>query len=162
MVGHVNDAAIALLLSIGHQTGLFDSMTTNGPATSAEIASTARLDERYVREWLGGMVCAAVIDYDSSAHTCHLPAHRAPALTRAGGARQCRQDGPVHRAAGRSRAAYHRVFPRRGWIVVQRVSTLSFVARRRERHGIRRSAGRHDSAVGRRADPTTERRYRRR
>jgi SAM-dependent methyltransferase len=85
MVGHVNDAAIALLLSIGHQTGLFDSMTANRPATSAEIASTARLDERYVREWLGGMVCAAVIDYDSSAHTYHLPAHRAHALTRAGG-----------------------------------------------------------------------------
>ncbi len=65
--------------------GLFDCMATLAPATSAEIASAAGLDERYVREWLGGMVCAAIIDHDSTTHTYHLPAHHAPALTRAGG-----------------------------------------------------------------------------
>jgi SAM-dependent methyltransferase len=85
MLGVVNDASTALLLSIGHQTGLFDSIAAMGSASSVEIASTAELDERYVREWLGGMVCAAVIDYDSGANTYHLPAHHAPALTRAGG-----------------------------------------------------------------------------
>ena len=58
MLGIVNDAAIGLLLSIGHQTGLFDCMATLAPATSVEIASAAGLNERYVREWLGGMVCA--------------------------------------------------------------------------------------------------------
>jgi len=85
MLGVVNDAAIALLLSIGHQTGLFDRMASLASATSTEIASAAGLDERYVREWLGGMVCAAIIDYDSTTHTYHLPAHHASALTRAGG-----------------------------------------------------------------------------
>ncbi|MGV9803424.1 class I SAM-dependent methyltransferase [Mycobacterium sp. NPDC003449] len=85
MVGVVNDAAIALLLSIGHQTGLFDSMVASGPATSVEIAADAGLDERYVREWLGGMVCAAVVDYDAASRTYVVPSHRAPALTRAGG-----------------------------------------------------------------------------
>src|SRR5690349_17322132 len=85
MLGVVNDAAVALLLSIGHQTGLFDRMASLASATSAEIASAAGLDERYVREWLGGMVCAAIIDYDSTTHTYHLPAHHASALTRAGG-----------------------------------------------------------------------------
>jgi 2-polyprenyl-3-methyl-5-hydroxy-6-metoxy-1,4-benzoquinol methylase len=85
MLGVVNDAAVALLLSIGHQTGLFDRMATLAPATSAEIASAAGLDERYVREWLGGMVCASIVDYDSTTHTYHLPADHAPALTRAGG-----------------------------------------------------------------------------
>ena len=84
MLGVVNDAAVALLLSIGHQTGLFDRMATLASATSAEIASAAGLDERYVREWLGGMVCAAIIDYDSTTHTYHLPADHALALTRAG------------------------------------------------------------------------------
>ena len=85
MLGVVNDAAIALLLSIGHQTGLFDRMASLASATSAEIASAAGLDERHVREWLGGMVCAAIIDHDSTTHTYHLPAHHASALTRAGG-----------------------------------------------------------------------------
>jgi SAM-dependent methyltransferase len=60
-------------------------MATLAPATSAEIASAAGLDERYAREWLGGMVCAAIIDYDSTTRTYHLPAHHARALTRAGG-----------------------------------------------------------------------------
>ncbi len=85
MLGVLNDAAVALLLSIGHQTGLFDCMANLASATSAEIASAAGLDERYVREWLGGMVCASIVDYDSTTHTYHLPADHAPALTRAGG-----------------------------------------------------------------------------
>jgi SAM-dependent methyltransferase len=85
MLNVVNDAAIALLLSIGHQTGLLENMAVLAPATSAEIASIAGLDERYVREWLGGVVCASIVDYDPEKRTYHLPSHHAPALTRAGG-----------------------------------------------------------------------------
>ena len=85
MLGVLNDAAVALLLSIGHQTGLFDCMATLAPATSSEIASAAGLNERYVREWLGGMVCAGVVDYDEEKHAYHLPAGHASALTRAAG-----------------------------------------------------------------------------
>jgi SAM-dependent methyltransferase len=85
MLGIVNDAGVALLLSIGHQTGLFDCMANLAPATSDEIAAAAGLNERYVREWLGGMVCASIVDYDSTTRTYHLPADHAPALTRAGG-----------------------------------------------------------------------------
>src|SRR5690348_9032185 len=128
MLGVVNDAAIALLLSIGHQTGLFDRMASLASATSAEIASAAGLDERYVREWLGGMVCAAIIDYDSTTHTYHLPADHASALARRR-TRQCRQDGSVHRASGRGRAAHRRLLPQRRGTAVQRVSALSRATR---------------------------------
>lgn len=62
MLSVVNDAAIALLLGIGHQTCQFDRMSTLGFATSAGIASAVDLDERYVREWLGAMVCASIVD----------------------------------------------------------------------------------------------------
>jgi 2-polyprenyl-3-methyl-5-hydroxy-6-metoxy-1,4-benzoquinol methylase len=85
MLSLVNDAAVTLLISIGHQTGLFDRMAALAAATSTEIASAAGLDERYVREWLGGMVCASIVDYDPEKRTYHLPAHHARALTRAGG-----------------------------------------------------------------------------
>lgn len=85
VVGIVNDAAVALLLSIGHQTGLFDSLAELPAATSTQIADAAGLDERYVREWLGGIVTAGIVDYDADAATYHLPRHRAAALTRAGG-----------------------------------------------------------------------------
>jgi hypothetical protein len=37
-LGVANDAAVAILLSIGHQAGLFDRMSTPGFATSAGIA----------------------------------------------------------------------------------------------------------------------------
>src|SRR4051812_11464574 len=85
MAGMLNDAAVALLVSIGHQTFLFDVLATLPPSTSAEIADAASLDERYVREWLGGLASAGVITYQPQSLTYSLPTHHAAALTRAGG-----------------------------------------------------------------------------
>ena len=46
IVGAVDSASLAILLSIGHQTRLFDVMAALPPASSAEIADAAGLDER--------------------------------------------------------------------------------------------------------------------
>lgn len=81
----IDDASLAILLSIGHQTGLFDTMAQLPPSTSAQIADAAGLNERYVREWLGGIVTGGVVDYDSQAATYSLPPHRAALLTRQAG-----------------------------------------------------------------------------
>ncbi|CRZ16545.1 class I SAM-dependent methyltransferase [Mycolicibacterium neworleansense] len=81
----IDSAGLTLLLSLGHQAGLFDAMAKLPSATSTEIADAASLDERYVREWLGGVVAARVVDYDAESSTYRLPAHRAEVLTRAGG-----------------------------------------------------------------------------
>lgn len=79
-------ASLALLLSLGHQSGLFDAMAgLSAPATSAQIADAAGLNERYVREWLGGVTVAGVIDYHAATATYRLPEHRAAVLTRAAG-----------------------------------------------------------------------------
>ncbi|MEV6977494.1 class I SAM-dependent methyltransferase [Kitasatospora sp. NPDC093806] len=64
MVQVLNDACLALMASVGHQTGLFDTMAGLAPSTSEEIARAAGLDERYVREWLGGMVVGGIIHHD--------------------------------------------------------------------------------------------------
>jgi hypothetical protein len=48
---------LSLLVDIGHRTGLFAAAAA-GPATSAELAERADLQERYVREWLAAMVTA--------------------------------------------------------------------------------------------------------
>lgn len=85
MVAAIDGASLTLLLSIGHQTGLLDTMAGLPPASSAQIAENAGLNERYVREWLGGMVTGEVVDYDPETATYSLPAHRASALTRAAG-----------------------------------------------------------------------------
>jgi 2-polyprenyl-3-methyl-5-hydroxy-6-metoxy-1,4-benzoquinol methylase len=83
MLNILNDAALALMMSIGHRTGLFDAMAALPPSTSLHIACTAGLHERYVREWLGAMVTARIIAYDTAADTYWLPPEHAASLTRA-------------------------------------------------------------------------------
>ncbi len=81
--GALNNAAAVLMVSIGHRTGLFDTMAGMAPATSEEIARAAGLSERYVREWLGAMVTSGIVDHDPAAGTYVLPAEHAAFLTRA-------------------------------------------------------------------------------
>jgi hypothetical protein len=54
MLDVLNSSLLGLMISIGYQTRVFDVMSIlSSPATSAEIANAANLNERYVREWLG-------------------------------------------------------------------------------------------------------------
>jgi len=85
MLGVLNDGFLALMVSVGHRTGLFDTMATLRPATSDAIASKAGLQERYVRECLGALVVGKVVDYDPKAKTYALPAEHAASLTRSAG-----------------------------------------------------------------------------
>jgi 2-polyprenyl-3-methyl-5-hydroxy-6-metoxy-1,4-benzoquinol methylase len=85
LVGVLNNASLALMLSIGHQTGLFDAMAGLRPATSDEIAAEAGLHERYVRECLGALVAGRVVEYDRATRTYRLPPEHAAAVTRAAG-----------------------------------------------------------------------------
>ncbi|MFC0602358.1 class I SAM-dependent methyltransferase [Streptomyces palmae] len=82
-----NDGCLAFLSSVGHQTGLFDAMRTMSPTTSTDLARACDLDERYVREWLGGMVVGRFVDYDPQSGTYVLPPEHAASLTRAAGTR---------------------------------------------------------------------------
>jgi len=85
MLGVLNDGCLALLTSVGHQTGLFDQMAELPPSTSEQIAATAGLHERYVREWLGGMVTGGIIEYDPVGKTFRLPPEHAAFTTTAAG-----------------------------------------------------------------------------
>jgi SAM-dependent methyltransferase len=85
MLGIWNDACLALMISIGHQTGLFDTMADLRPSTSEEIARAANLNERYVREWLGAMVTGRIVDYDPATRTYTLSPEHAASLTRTAG-----------------------------------------------------------------------------
>jgi SAM-dependent methyltransferase len=85
MLRTMNEAALALMVSVGHRTGLFDVMAAMPAATSAEIASRASLDERYVREWLAVMTTGRIVEHDGAAGSYSLPAGHAAWLTRAAG-----------------------------------------------------------------------------
>ncbi len=79
----LNHAGLALMISLGHRTGLFDTMSRLSAATSETIASEAQLSERYVREWLGAMVTGGIVELDPDAKTYRLPAEHSALLTRA-------------------------------------------------------------------------------
>jgi 2-polyprenyl-3-methyl-5-hydroxy-6-metoxy-1,4-benzoquinol methylase len=79
----LNSGALALMTSIGHRTGLFDVMAGLPPSTSEQIASTADLNERYVREWLAAMVVGRIVEHNPEEGTYYLPQEHAAFLTRA-------------------------------------------------------------------------------
>jgi 2-polyprenyl-3-methyl-5-hydroxy-6-metoxy-1,4-benzoquinol methylase len=77
MIGVLNDACSALMISIGHQTGLFGALHGTGAATSAQVADAGGLNERYVREWLNAMTTARFVFYDPESRTYTLPREHA-------------------------------------------------------------------------------------
>lgn len=85
MVGILTGGMLSLMTSVGHRTGLFDTMASLSPSTSDQIAETANLNERYVREWLAAMVTGGIVTYDPAARTYDLPPEHAASLTRAAG-----------------------------------------------------------------------------
>jgi len=85
MVGILNNAFIGLMVSVGHRTGLFDTMAEMRPSTVEEIARKCGLNERYVREWLGAMTVSRIVAHDPKAMTYALPPEHAASLTRAAG-----------------------------------------------------------------------------
>jgi len=68
-----------ILASIGDRLGLFQHLA-QGPATSAELANRAAINERYAREWLGAMASAGYVVYDPASERFTLPAEHLPVL----------------------------------------------------------------------------------
>lgn len=81
MISHLTGASVALMMEMGRRVGLFEAMAALAPVTSVAIAERAGLSERYVREWLGAMVCGGVVEYDPTSRTYRLPAEHAILLT---------------------------------------------------------------------------------
>lgn len=79
----LNNAALSFMISVGHRTGLYDSMSKLPPSTSRQIADKAGLDERYVREWLGSMVAGKIVEYYPEKGLFYLPPEHSASLTRA-------------------------------------------------------------------------------
>jgi 2-polyprenyl-3-methyl-5-hydroxy-6-metoxy-1,4-benzoquinol methylase len=86
LLATLNNGALCLMVSVGHRTGLFDVMSKLPPASAGELAAQAGLHERYVREWLGAMVTARVVDVDPTTRRFSLPAEHSAFLTRAAAA----------------------------------------------------------------------------
>ncbi|MFQ5934029.1 MAG: class I SAM-dependent methyltransferase [Dehalococcoidia bacterium] len=81
MLDIYNGASLALMISIGHQTGLFDTMAGLPPSTSQQIAEATGLNERYVREWLRAIATGHIVDYEPDGERYALPPEHAASLT---------------------------------------------------------------------------------
>lgn len=82
LLGHLNGAGLALMISIGHRTGLFDALAAGGAQTADQLAERADKAPRYVREWLGALVTGGIVTYDEPTDRYTLPAEHAAWLTR--------------------------------------------------------------------------------
>lgn len=80
LFGHYTSGILTLLVQVGHKTGLFEA-AAKGPGTSQEIADRARLNERYVREWLAAMATGGIVEYDAASGAFTLPPEHAACLT---------------------------------------------------------------------------------
>ena len=86
LLNALNESAMMVMLSIGHRTGLFDSMQGETEFTSAALANRADMNERYVREWLNALTVSKVVLFHVDTQTYSLPAEHAAYLTRGEGA----------------------------------------------------------------------------
>jgi 2-polyprenyl-3-methyl-5-hydroxy-6-metoxy-1,4-benzoquinol methylase len=85
-LGDASSALTCILAGIGDRLGLFKDLASNGPSTSSELAGRTGIQERYAREWLGGMASAGYLEYDPAIRKFRLPEEHAPALAE--------EDGP--------------------------------------------------------------------
>lgn len=85
VVDQISGTMTTLLAAVGDRLGLFKNLAEHGPATSADFALRTKLNERYLREWLGGMATAGYLNYDVRTKRFSLPAEHASVLAQENG-----------------------------------------------------------------------------
>jgi 2-polyprenyl-3-methyl-5-hydroxy-6-metoxy-1,4-benzoquinol methylase len=85
VLGDLGGTMAMLLAHLGDRLGLFKELADRGPATPAELATRAHVDERYAAEWLLGLTSAGYLDYDRGTGRYSLPPEHALALAQEGG-----------------------------------------------------------------------------
>jgi len=74
-----------LLAVLGDRLGIFKAMASGDALTAPEWASRLGLNERYTREWLGGMASAGYVEYDAASGRFRLPPEHVAAVAQEGG-----------------------------------------------------------------------------
>lgn len=73
VIGDVTAQQMGTLSTVADRLGLFKTLAESGPATSAEFAECAHINERYAREWLAAMACHGYIAYDNREKRFTIP-----------------------------------------------------------------------------------------
>ena len=80
VAGDLSAAMAGGLIYIGDKLSLFKTLAASGPLTSEQLAAQTGLNERYVREWVAGMVAAELLDYDPATQTVAVSPAKAMVL----------------------------------------------------------------------------------
>ena len=77
--------AVALFMAyIGDQTGVYRALESLGPCSHEALAREARVDARYLREWLSANAAAGYVDYDAKNDTFSLSPEQAALFSHEG------------------------------------------------------------------------------
>ena len=74
MLSDLGGASSIAMVRLGDTLGLYRAIHDNGPMTSAELAKQAKVDERYLREWLSHQAASNYLDYDPAVPAVPMPA----------------------------------------------------------------------------------------
>jgi SAM-dependent methyltransferase len=80
VVTDLSAAFSGVLVNVGRKLGLYQAMADLGACTSAALAATTGIRERYVREWLANQAAGGYVAYDPQAQTYALPPAQAMVL----------------------------------------------------------------------------------
>ena len=92
IAGEVGAAMSVSLAVLGERLGLYRTLASAGPSTSAELADRAGVNERNLREWLAAQAATGYVDYDDASGRFWLNDEQRAVLAD--------EDGPVFMAGG--------------------------------------------------------------
>ncbi|MFW5499981.1 MULTISPECIES: class I SAM-dependent methyltransferase [unclassified Maridesulfovibrio] len=85
----LNYGALNLAMGVGYESGLFEALANmDEPSSYSAIAKESGVSARYLREWLGVMVCGGIVEVHADAQgqeLFQLPKEYFPFLCRSGG-----------------------------------------------------------------------------
>jgi len=77
MLSDLGGASSVAMVRIGDTLGLYKAIHANGPMTSIELAKAAKVDERYLREWLSHQAASNYLSYDPITAKFAMPPEQA-------------------------------------------------------------------------------------
>jgi SAM-dependent methyltransferase len=77
MLGDLGGAASIAMVRMGDTLGLYKTLHSDGPMTCAALATRAKVNERYLREWLSHQAASGYLTYEPTSGTFTLPPEQA-------------------------------------------------------------------------------------
>ena len=77
MLSDLGGASSIAMVRLGDTLGLYKAIHANGPMTSTELAKAAKVDERYLREWLSHQAASNYLSYDPATAKFAMPPEQA-------------------------------------------------------------------------------------